>query len=126
MRLVEAEALLDAGYPSGAYYLAGYAVECGLKACIARRTQRHDFPDKRDVDASWTHNLMALVKAANLESALEEYVHSNLQCSKNWGNVKQWSERSRYEKIEVEQARAFIRAVGSRKYSVLSWIKRHW
>ena len=35
LRLAEAKALLDAGLPDGAYYLAGYAVECGLKACIA-------------------------------------------------------------------------------------------
>lgn len=39
--------LLTAGMPEGAYYLAGYAVECALKSCIARRTQEHDFPDKK-------------------------------------------------------------------------------
>jgi HEPN domain-containing protein len=46
-RLTEARALLDAGHPDGAYYLAGYAVECALKACIAKATQRHEFPDKK-------------------------------------------------------------------------------
>ena len=35
-RLAEAKALLAAGFPAGAYYLAGYAVECALKACIAK------------------------------------------------------------------------------------------
>jgi len=45
----------------GAYYLAGYAVECALKACIAKKTQRHEFPDKRRVDASHTHNLIQLL-----------------------------------------------------------------
>lgn len=33
-RLVEAKALLDVGKWDGAYYLAGYAVELALKACI--------------------------------------------------------------------------------------------
>ncbi len=45
VRLDEAKALLDAGYWDGAYYLAGYVVECALKARIARQVQRYDFPD---------------------------------------------------------------------------------
>lgn len=44
LRAAEARLLLDNGYWSGAYYLAGYAVECGLKACIARRVREFDFP----------------------------------------------------------------------------------
>jgi hypothetical protein len=35
-RLLEARALLRAGLPNGAYYLAGYSIECALKACIAK------------------------------------------------------------------------------------------
>ena len=35
VRIDEAGVLLAAGRWSGAYYLAGYAVECALKACIA-------------------------------------------------------------------------------------------
>ena len=46
LRLRESKALLAAGFPDGAYYLAGYAVECALKACIAKRSQEHDFPEK--------------------------------------------------------------------------------
>ena len=45
-RIAEAKILLDAGKWSGAYYLAGYAVECALKACIAKMTKSEDFPDK--------------------------------------------------------------------------------
>jgi len=33
-RILDAACLLACGRPAGAYYLAGYAVECGLKACI--------------------------------------------------------------------------------------------
>jgi len=46
IRLKEAKALLKARLFSGAYYLAGYVVECGLKACICRKTKRFDFPPK--------------------------------------------------------------------------------
>ena len=30
------KALLDGGFYSGTWYISGYAVECGLKACIAK------------------------------------------------------------------------------------------
>jgi hypothetical protein len=33
-RILDAEHLLSGGRFSGAYYLAGYSVECALKACI--------------------------------------------------------------------------------------------
>jgi HEPN domain-containing protein len=36
----EVAVLLEAGLYAGAYYLAGYAVECALKACIAKKTAR--------------------------------------------------------------------------------------
>jgi HEPN domain-containing protein len=57
IRLRESKALLAAGLFDGTYYLAGYAVECALKACIAKRTQEHDFPDKKLVNDSHTHDL---------------------------------------------------------------------
>jgi HEPN domain-containing protein len=42
LRLADARALLSAGRFAAAYYLAGYAVECALKACIARAVQRNN------------------------------------------------------------------------------------
>jgi HEPN domain-containing protein len=36
-RLKDAKALLDGGRWEFAYYVAGYAVECGLKSCILAR-----------------------------------------------------------------------------------------
>ncbi len=44
LRVREAKVLLDKGLFAGAYYLAGYAVECAMKARIAGQTRRHDFP----------------------------------------------------------------------------------
>ena len=68
-RLVEAKALLAADLPGGAYYLAGYSVECALKACIAKQTRRYDFPEKRWAEKAYTHDLAKLVTHANLESS---------------------------------------------------------
>jgi hypothetical protein len=48
VRPKEAAALLKAGLFDGAYYLAGYAVECALKACIAKGTQRYEFPRQEE------------------------------------------------------------------------------
>jgi len=47
IRLKEATALLKAGLFDGSYYLAGYSVECALKACIAPGTQRGESRTER-------------------------------------------------------------------------------
>jgi hypothetical protein len=60
-RALDAQALLNASRWSGAYYLAGYAIECGLKACIAKLTELHDFPDKDFVNKSYTHKIDVLM-----------------------------------------------------------------
>ena len=64
-RLGDAEALLSAGRYAGAYYLAGYAVECALKACIARKTKQDDFPPKEAKDY-WVHRIPDLLGFAGL------------------------------------------------------------
>jgi HEPN domain-containing protein len=71
LRAKEAKALLAAGFPEGAYYLAGYAVECALKACIARKTQEFDFPEKKRVNDSHTHDLGKLLVLAGLSEDLQ-------------------------------------------------------
>ena len=42
--LDDARVLLKNRRYSAAFYLAGYAVECSLKACLAKKTRRFDFP----------------------------------------------------------------------------------
>ena len=53
-RIADAKVLLRARRWSAAYYLSGYAVECAIKACIARLTRAEEFPDKSFVDKCWT------------------------------------------------------------------------
>jgi len=123
----EAQALLSAGLNDGAYYLAGYAVECALKACIAKGTQRHEFPDKKKVEASHTHKLIDLVKLANLEDSRIERARGDSDFLSNWDLVRVWSEQSRYQKgRRPEAAQAFVRAVNDRTHGVIAWIKLHW
>ena len=72
LRIQKARSLLRAGLPNGAYYLAGYSVECAIKACIARETQSHDFPDKERVQKSYTHKPAELLRVANLYDEFAE------------------------------------------------------
>jgi HEPN domain-containing protein len=56
IRIEDARVLFRGGRYDAAYYLAGYAVECALKACIAKQTMRHDFPpDRGSVDKVYRH-----------------------------------------------------------------------
>jgi hypothetical protein len=126
VRLLEARALLRADLADGAYYLAGYSVECGLKACIAKRTPRHDFPDKNTVAASHTHDITALVNVANLEKLRREQAETDRAFRDYWDLVKQWSEQSRYRRYSIVDAEALLEAVGSARHGVLRWIKQHW
>lgn len=132
LRLKEARALLDAGFPEGAYYLAGYAVECALKACIAKRTREHDFPEKKLVIDSHTHDLGKLLDLAGLSDLLKNDVVSNIELKLDWETVRDWSEQSRYELFEGDpmnglvEAGFLIDAVESKKGGVLRWIRQSW
>ncbi len=126
IRLKEARVLLKNKCYDGAYYLAGYAVECALKACIAKLTRRHDFPDKKTVQESYTHDLTVLVRLAGLKLDLELEMNSDTQFKQNWTIVKDWSEESRYEKHAKLIARDFLQAITNKNHGVMRWIRRFW
>ncbi len=125
-RLLEAKALLRAGLPNGAYYLAGYSIECALKACIAKNTRRYDFPDKKQVDASYTHNLRELRKLAGLERAFADLIRQDNIFKKNWELLELWSEGSRYKEHTSAEAEKLIEAIGARNHGVIRWIRLFW
>lgn len=118
--------MLEAKYFDGAYYLCGYAVECALKACIARNTRRHDFPDKKTVNDSYSHNLTALVGVAGLSALLIQEMNQRPAFAVNWTTVKDWSEERRYRLNSAKEARDLYRAVTNRRHGVMRWIRQHW
>jgi HEPN domain-containing protein len=126
VRLKEARALLGLGLYDGAYYLAGYAVECALKSCIAKRTQRHEFPDKKRVDSSYSHDLRSLLKVAELSDALLERAHGDDVFARNWATVQSWSEQSRYNRNQAKSAKDLLMAVSARDHGILSWLRLYW
>ena len=139
VRLAEARALLKAKFPDGAYYLGGYAVECALKARIAKRTQQHDFPDKKLVEKSYQHDLVTLLAAAGLDKDFKEATDLDLDLKEDWNEVKDWTEQRRYDLFYLpnEQdsvrrracqslARLFLDSVENSSGGVLPWIRRRW
>ena len=127
LRVAEARVLLDNGYFAGAYYLAGYAVECAIKACIARQIKLHDIPDKKLINEFYVHDLEKLIKISGLEGELKLEEKSNPAFGTNWTIVKDWSEQRRYRvSVSEAQARDFYEAVTKRNHGVLSWLKKRW
>lgn len=126
LRWNDAEVLLGAGRHSGAYYLAGYAIECGLKAVIALSFRATVIPSKRFVNDIHTHNLESLIALAGLKQQLDAAGHDNPELEANWAFIAGWKESSRYETIDPFTANRMIMAVGDPKSGVLQWLKTHW
>ena len=127
LRVKEAKSLLDQGHFAGAYYLAGYSVECAMKACIAKQTQRYDFPDKKFINDSYTHDLKRLLVTAGLGQAFATDESANDELARNWVIVKDWSQDTRYQyAVQDKVARDLYSAITSRKNGVLSWLKKRW
>ena len=127
LREQEAKVLLDNGCFAGAYYLLGYAVECALKACIAKQIRRYDFPDRRLVNDSYTHDLEKLLNVSGMKSAMQSETQTNPNLAVNWTIVKDWSEQSRYSNnISEIMARNFFSAVTEKGSGVLLWLRKRW
>ncbi len=126
LRLQESKALLAAGFPEGAYYLAGYAVECALKACIAKKTQLHDFPVKGS-HKFYSHDLEDLVGFAELQLELAGALSANPPMDANWTIVKDWSEEARYESGRtIQDAMALVTAIEDQTGGLLPWLRQRW
>src|SRR5438132_12084080 len=91
-RLQDAILLLQVGRSSSAYYLAGYAVELALKACIAKLFQPDVILDRAFVNAIYTHKLLSLVNTAGLTAQHEAEIRADPQFATYWTAVSQWSE----------------------------------
>lgn len=123
-RMREARVLLAANEPDGAYYLGGYAVECGLKACIIKKLNASDeWQDRNFSDQCYKHDLAALLRLADLEGSLKGLVGVYAK----WQYVEGWKETSRYEQGKtLVAANAFLDAIDEPVNGVLTWIRGIW
>lgn len=124
-RLAEARLLLESGHPSGAYYLAGYAVECALKAKIAKGFREFELPELKRVQSIYTHNLHVLLGLADLAVELEAAKTDNPEIYQRWETVKVWSEAARYKIWTVDVASAMLEAIDGGG-GVLEWLRNRW
>ncbi|MGZ8153088.1 MAG: DNA-binding protein [Methylovulum sp.] len=126
IRIKEANILLTADCYQGAYYLAGYALECALKTCIAKQVKEFDFPDKKLANDSYTHKLADLVTTAGLKQKLIEQEKQNKEFKLNWAVVVEWSEDSRYKcAITKQEAHDLFIAITDNESGVLPWLKKY-
>jgi|688.fasta_scaffold436896_2 hypothetical protein len=127
-RVQEATALLEltTPLPNGAYYLAGYSVECALKACIAKQFGQGEWPRKDFVLKCHTHDLNKLFECADLTSLRDAEFRQNVLFGQNWSIVKDWSELSRYETHSLREAQELVKAIQDIDHGVLRWIRQYW
>jgi hypothetical protein len=129
-RILDAAALLAPASQrwSGAYYLAGYAVECGLKSCVLAHVERTGviFKERKFLENCWTHDLKILVKSAGLESQFGQARSASPGLDLNWATVTDWSEESRYEQKNQIGAEELYEAITNNNDGVMQWIRIHW
>lgn len=124
--LQAARLLLDGRAFADAYYLTGVAVECAIKARIARLTEEFEFPDFRRAQDSWNHDLLKLLNAAGLTDEMKKRVASDPAFETNWLTVKDWKIDSRYEQKIEGEARSIYNATIDTAHGVLPWIEGYW
>jgi HEPN domain-containing protein len=125
----DAAALLSTKRWSAAYYLAGYAVECGLKACVVVYVKKNAdvvFREKKFSEKCWTHDIEDLLKLAGLRPERDADASVNSALLGNWQAVKDWSEVARYQRKTRLEAEELYQAVTHNANGVLPWIRNHW
>jgi hypothetical protein len=125
-RVRETKLLLDGSEWSGAYYLGGYAVECGLKACLTKDLQAYRMPDKDVLGKGFTHDVASLTKIANLDGPRNLEAQADSVFALNWSVVTNWNESSRYDIWTETQSRELYEAIINVDHGVLPWLRKHW
>ena len=128
MRLSDAKALLRTRRNNaGAYYIAGYAVECAIKACIARQQGQYPFPAKIKESDYYIHSPARLLETAGLSQLLGADRAINPDLDENWSIVANWSETERYQpKIKRALAESLVKAIEDPQNGILVWLKKYW
>jgi len=125
-RIREATLLYENQFYSGAYYLAGYAVELAIKACIAKHIRSGFIPDRNFVNRIYQHRPDDLIGLAGLKETLNAAIKIDPQLGGNWGLACDWSEEARYSAWDAVSSAALIMAIADPAHGVLQWLKKHY
>jgi hypothetical protein len=124
-KIDDARILFEHGRYSNSYYLYGYGIELGLKACVARQILAETIPDRAVLTRFLTHKIGDLVALAGLASELKDR-RLDADFDASWAVVSEWSEESRYDMIDAILATAMHIAVEHPTHGVMVWLKLHW
>lgn len=98
-----------------------------MKACIAKKTAKYDFPDKQKAIDCYTHDLTKLVNHAELSQDFRTQSMADAKFDAYWAVVKDWSEADRYDRtITVKDAADLYKAITANKSGVMRWVRQHW
>jgi HEPN domain-containing protein len=106
-RFEEAQVLFKANYNTGAVYLAGYGIECMLKAlvimavpAVTRNQVLRSFRTARAHDYAWLRDMYLIRGGAKFPS----------QIARAFTLVNEWSTEIRYSptSVRTEEAEAFL------------------
>jgi AbiV family abortive infection protein len=125
-KLQDAKILFSAGSFSNSYYLAGYTIELGLKACIAAQMSADTIPSKEILKKLLDHNFQNLVGVAGLATALREQQAKDVEFGANWAIAAEWSPDVRYESVSAAEVQLLVAAIENPESGVLTWIKNYW
>ncbi len=126
VRLDDAMYLFRSNRCSSAYYLAGYAIELALKACISKLMQPNMIPDKAFISAIYTHKLDSLLSTAGLRPQFDADIKIDPQFAAYWAIVNNWNEESRYQFWDPISAASMIQAISEPTHGVFQWVKKRW
>ena len=123
-----AKILFKNGCYNDSYYLAGYAIECALKACYCKSINAQTFPPAKNIyDKLYQHGLNKLLDVSGVKSQFDQEVSNNIKLQTNWNVTKDWTYESRYaNSIKKTEAEALIKAITANRVGILTWIKKVW
>jgi hypothetical protein len=125
-KFADAQLLLNNQRWSNAYYLAGYAIEIGIKAVIARRMAHETIPDLNFIRSIHQHGFKELIGVAGLTSDFQQTQADDPQFGAYSGIVAQWKPEVRYTSVDAISAQMMVQAVGDPGPGILGWIKTFW
>jgi hypothetical protein len=85
-----------------------------------------DWPEKTFVNDIHVHDLMKLMRHAQLDQQRDAQEKRSVQFRLYWNTVKDWKVESRYQLWSDAEARDMVEAVTKRGSGVLTWIRKHW
>ena len=127
-RILDADALINGGRWSFAYYAAGYAVECALKSCVLARMIHTGwvFQEKAKIEECRIHDFEKLLSLSGLLNERDARIAANPSFFGNWSTITQWRVTERYARKTEAEAKTLYAAITDDPDGALKWIMNYW